>query len=99
MIDVLEARKNFPVVNNLIYLDHAAVAPIHLKVRKALDEYMDHFLNKGLKDYIIWVDKTEQIRSNFAKFLNADAKEIAFVKSTSAGISTSTGPGLPVEAM
>jgi len=87
MIDISEARKYFPVTKNIIYLDHAAVAPIHLFTQKALEDYLSHFLKQGIKDYSIWYEKTEQIRENFADFLGADADEIGFIKSTSAGLS------------
>jgi selenocysteine lyase/cysteine desulfurase len=82
-----EIRNNFPVTKNLIYLDHAAVAPIHNGSKAALEEYTEHFLNKGIRDYVYWYEKTEKIRADFAKFVSADTSEIAFVKSTSSGIS------------
>lgn len=87
MLNIDEIRKNFPVTKNLIYLDHAAVAPLHAYSKTALEEYTEHFLNKGIKDYDYWYEKTETIRSDFAKFINADKSEIAFIKNTSSGIS------------
>ena len=87
MIDVNEIRKNFPVTKNLIYLDHAAVAPLHNGSKAVLEEYTEHFLNQGIKNYSYWYEKTESIRENFAKFIGADPSEIAFIKSTSAGLS------------
>ncbi|MEI8389940.1 MAG: aminotransferase class V-fold PLP-dependent enzyme [bacterium] len=87
MIDVNEIRKNFPVTKNLIYLDHAAVAPLHNASKAVLEEYTEHFLNQGIKNYTYWYEKTEKIRENFAKFIGADPSEIAFIKSTSAGLS------------
>ncbi|EKE04536.1 MAG: aminotransferase, class V [uncultured bacterium] len=87
MLNIAKIRKNFPTVNNLIYLDHAAVAPIHLQTRNILDKYINHFLNEGIRDYTIWFQKIEQIRKDFAKFIGAQDTEIAFIKNTSAGIS------------
>ena len=87
MIDVNKIRKNFPVTKNLIYLDHAAVAPLHNGSKAVLEEYTEHFLNQGIKNYTYWYEKTENIRENFAKFIGADSSEIAFIKSTSAGLS------------
>ncbi|OGI03864.1 MAG: hypothetical protein A2104_06900 [Candidatus Melainabacteria bacterium GWF2_32_7] len=87
MLNITKIRENFPTTNSLTYLDHAAVAPIHLQTRQILDKYINHFLNEGIRNYTIWVDKTEQIRDGFAKFIGAEASEIAFIKNTSAGIS------------
>ena len=87
MFDINEIRSNFPVVNNLIYFDHAAVAPIHSMTKIALNEYIEHFQNYGIRDYQFWFEKCEGIRIKFAQFIGAEASEIAFIKNTSAGIS------------
>jgi len=86
-LNIDEIRENFPVTKNLIYLDHAAVAPFHNGSKIALEEYTEHFLNQGIRNYDYWYEKTEQIRESFAKFIKADKTEIAFIKSTSAGLS------------
>ncbi len=87
MNNIEDVRKNFPVTKNLIYLDNAAVAPVHNLTKKYMDEYMEHFLNFGLKDYAKWADFTEATREKLAQFINAKPNEIAFVKNTSAGLS------------
>ena len=87
LININEIRENFPVTQNLVYLDHAAVAPLHKGLKIALEAYTEHFLNQGVRNYDYWHEKTEQIRENFAKFIKADKSEIAFIKSTSAGLS------------
>lgn len=87
MLNIDEIRKIFPVCKNLIYLDHAAVSPLHKLSAEALNEYIEHFINKGAVNYEYWHNKTEKIRIDFAKFIGADSSEIAFIKSTSAGLS------------
>ena len=87
MMNINEIRENFPVTKNLIYLDHSAVAPLHKGSKTALEEYTEHFLNHGIRNYDHWYEKTEIIRENFANFIGADKSEIAFIKSTSAGLS------------
>ncbi len=86
-MNIDKIRKNFPITKNLIYLDHAAVAPAHSLTKKYMDEYMEHFLNLGLRDYVKWVDLMETTREKLAQFINAKAGEIAFIKNTSAGLS------------
>jgi len=87
MRNIEEIRANFPVVQNLIYLDHSAVAPLHNESKKVLDEYINYIMKFGIKDYSIWADKIEDIRAKFARFIGADASEIAFIKNTSSGLS------------
>ncbi len=87
MLNIDEISKIFPVCKNLIYLDHAAVSPLHKLSAEALNEYIEHFINKGAVNYEYWHNKTEKIRIDFAKFIGADSSEIAFIKSTSAGLS------------
>ncbi|MDD3013721.1 MAG: aminotransferase class V-fold PLP-dependent enzyme [Candidatus Gastranaerophilales bacterium] len=87
MKNINEIRQDFPVVKNLIYFDHAAVAPLHNQSKIILNEYLNYFLNFGIKDYSIWAEKIETIRSKFAEFIGADSCELAFIKNTSAGLS------------
>lgn len=86
MINIEQVRKNFPVCENLIYFDHAAVAPLHQISSTRLQEYLDHFLYKGFRDYDIWYNKYEEIREGLGEFIGAKKTEIAFIKNTSAGI-------------
>ncbi|MEI7473928.1 MAG: aminotransferase class V-fold PLP-dependent enzyme [bacterium] len=87
MMNFEEIREHFPVCRNLIYFDNAAVAPIHTLSIKYADDYLDHFLNYGFRDYDTWFNKYEEIREGLGKFIGAKKSEIAFIKNTSAGIS------------
>lgn len=87
MRDIELIRSNFPVTQNLIYFDHAAVAPLHNQTKKIIDEYLNYFMNFGIKDYTIWAERIETIRSSFAQFIGAEASDVAFIKNTSAGLS------------
>jgi len=80
-------HEDFPVINQMIYLDHASVAPLHKLSKNLLNSYIEYFLLNGNKDYEIWEEKVENTRAKLAKFLNTDSSEIAFVKNTSAGLS------------
>ncbi|MGD9581430.1 MAG: hypothetical protein AB7V50_08655, partial [Vampirovibrionia bacterium] len=55
-------RKNFPVTKDLIYFDHAAVAPIHSLTMQKINEYLDDVLKHGDRNYKNWFDKSETIR-------------------------------------
>lgn len=97
MIDINKIREQFPVTKNLIYLDHAAVAPTHNNAVKIMNEYLDDLLNYGDRNYGKWFEKLELIREGMAHFIGAESDEIAFIKNTSHGISLVTG-GLDFKA-
>lgn len=86
-----EIRNKFPVTKNLVYFDHAAVAPISTACSAAINEYLDDLLNFGDKNYSQWFRKSEEIREGMARFINAEADEIAFIKNTSQGLSIVAG--------
>ena len=49
----------FPVRDNLIYLNHAAVAPIPRRTADAIRHLADDSLNWGSLHYSEWLDVTE----------------------------------------
>lgn len=82
-----EIRKLFPVIQNYVYLNHAAVCPISLPVAERILEYTSDLLNHGLVHYEKWGSRTKKVRQLAAQFINAEADEIAFVPNTSSGLS------------
>jgi len=82
-----EYRKFFPVVSNVRYLNHAGVAPISSKVAEALTEATNECLNWGASRYERLVLQVEKTRKSAARLINADPKEVAFIKNTSEGVS------------
>lgn len=82
-----EIRRLFPVTKNYIYLNHAAVAPISLPVRDAIDRYTRELAEKGLADYRKWFAEVRRVRGLAARFIGASQDEIAFAPNTSSGLS------------
>ena len=83
-----EFRHEFPVTNNLIYLNHAAVAPLPQCCAKAMKDLADDALEFGSLHYDKWLDAYEGLRVAAARLINAERSEIALVKNTSEGIAT-----------
>jgi cysteine desulfurase / selenocysteine lyase len=81
-------RDQFPVTENLIYLNHAAVAPLCRRASDAMKQLAEDACSFGSLHYDEWLDAYESLRRAAAKLLNASAGEIAIVKNTSEGIST-----------
>jgi len=83
-----QVRPDFPVTERLIYLNHAAVAPL---VRPASDRMRwlaeDACLHGSLH-FDEWLAAYESLRTAAAQLIGAHRDEIALVKNTSEGIST-----------
>jgi len=78
----------FPVRENLIYLNHAAVAPLPRRSADALKHLADDCLHYGSLHYDQWLAVYEGLRVAAARLINARPTEIALVKNTSEGIAT-----------
>jgi cysteine desulfurase / selenocysteine lyase len=78
----------FPVRERLIYLNHAAVAPLCRPAAAAMKGLADDCLEFGSLHYDQWMAAYEGLRHSAAKLINADSSEIALLKNTSEGIAT-----------
>jgi len=79
-------RDEFPVTRNLIYLNHAAVAPLPRRSARAMQDLAQDALDFGSLHYGNWMAAYEGLRASTARMINANANEIAIVKNTSEGI-------------
>jgi cysteine desulfurase/selenocysteine lyase len=80
-------RHEFPVTGKYIYLDHAGVAPTSLRVKTAIERFLTESTEGGSFHYPQWAQRIIDIRRACAQLVNAESDEIAFVKSTSHGLS------------
>ena len=78
----------FPVRERLVYLNHAAVAPLCKPAADAMKRLADDCLNFGSLHYGDWLAAYSGLRAAAARLTGSDPSEIAFVKNTSEGILT-----------
>jgi len=81
-------RHEFPVTKNLIYLNHAAVAPLAKPAAEAMRRWASDACDYGAVHYSEWLEAYQGLRSAAARLVRADPKEVAIVKNTSEGIAT-----------
>jgi selenocysteine lyase/cysteine desulfurase len=81
-------RSQFPVTDNLIYLNHAAVAPLVRPAAEAIERLAQDALLYGALHYEQWLATYDALRTAAARLVNATPQEIALVKNTSEGIAT-----------
>jgi cysteine desulfurase/selenocysteine lyase len=81
-------RHEFPVTQELIYLNHAAVAPLCRPAADAMKSLADDACCFGSLHYDKWMECYNGLRKAAAKLIGASPGEIAIVKNTSEGIAT-----------
>ncbi|MFL6417344.1 MAG: aminotransferase class V-fold PLP-dependent enzyme [Bryobacteraceae bacterium] len=84
---IQEFRDEFPVTRQLIYLNHAAVAPLSRRASKAMKDLTEQACQFGSLHYTEWMKCYNDLRHAAARLINAGNNEIAIVKNTSEGIS------------
>ena len=90
-------RKEFPVVDSITYLNHAACAPISTRVRTAMESLLKDHNENAAFNHGQWDSRIREVRELVSGFINASPEDIAFVKNTSEGISF-VASGLPWQA-
>ena len=78
--------REFPVRRNLVYFNHAAVAPLPLRVANAIEAHTENLKLRGAADWRRWYADIAKTREKAAAFLGAAASEISFAPSTTWGV-------------
>jgi cysteine desulfurase/selenocysteine lyase len=76
----------FPITNRKVFLAHAAASPLPRRVSSAMTQYLDVASTEGQWEYL-YANVEEETRRDAAKLIGAHKEEIAFVSSTSIGLS------------
>ena len=91
-------QSNFKLDEDIVYLNHAAVAPWPLRTADAVKAFADENARQGSRDYDLWLQREKALRAHLAQLINAaSTDEIALLKSTSEGLSV-IAYGLPWQA-
>ena len=90
-------RQQMPVCAKWAYFDHAAVAPLSLPARTAIEEWAADLAANGDADWKRWSDRVAQVRMLAARLICADPAEIALVRNTTEGINL-VAEGYPWQA-
>jgi cysteine desulfurase/selenocysteine lyase len=78
----------FPLQPDLIYLNHAAVAPWPRRTAAAVQTFAEENMRAGAANYPGWLQVQQSLRLQCATFINASsADDIAFLKNTSEALS------------
>jgi selenocysteine lyase/cysteine desulfurase len=81
-----DVRGDFPGLAGKIYLNAAATSLPPRPVREAVTAFYRELEEGGDRRWDAWLEKREAVRRKVARFVGAQADEIAFVPNTSTGI-------------
>lgn len=81
-------RTLFPITQNYVYLNHAAVSPLPAPTIQAINSQLNNVSLNGSLHFRSWVATKERCRYAIAEMLNARPNQIAFMRNTSDCLST-----------
>lgn len=84
--DLTEARELFPITKRSIYFNHAAVGPMSVLAKRAVDECTAVYSRQAEFQLDEYVAKVKRGRELVAEFIGAEPEEITFTHNTSEGI-------------
>ena len=82
MKSLQKIRKMFPIVQNKIFMNHAAMSPLPKPAIKAMQKFTKEFSETGT----IRREDFDEPKKSFTKLIGATKDEIAFVTNTSTGL-------------
>jgi selenocysteine lyase/cysteine desulfurase len=81
-------RKQFPILDEGLYLNHAAVGPWPRCAAEAVQNFAAENLRHGPVRYADWIKRTGELRNGLARLTGAaSAADIALLKNTTEGVS------------
>lgn len=86
-MDIEAIRKEFPIVRNWAFFNHAGVAPISNRAKNSMVAMLEDLTQHGTAHARDWDSTYQRARVRAAELIHADPTEIAFIKNTTEGIS------------
>ncbi|MCG6871107.1 MAG: aminotransferase class V-fold PLP-dependent enzyme [Gammaproteobacteria bacterium] len=88
----------FPLESGLVFLNHAALAPLPVRARRAAEEFLSEAVHTGTGQYRKWLATVAHLREQLRALINAPSvDDIALLKNTSEGLSV-VAHGFPWQA-
>lgn len=95
---MIDLAQEFPLESDLLYLNHAAVAPWPSRTADAVSAFARENVQQGARHYPRWLGREQRLREQLAALIGAaDPLDVGLLKNTSEGLSF-IAAGLPWEA-
>ena len=85
-MDLKEYRREFPITEKYIYLNHAAVSPLPERTARAMEAFTADAMCHGSVHYLKWMEACQGVRTAAAGLMGCTPQEIALTKNTSEGL-------------
>ena len=87
-MDKINRHSQFPLQDDIVYFNHAAVSPWPLCAVEAIEDFSRQNLVSGSKNYLKWMETEQNLREMMQWLINAESSDdIALLKNTSEGLS------------
>lgn len=91
-IDNTFIRREFPLDDNIVYLNHAGVAPWPKRTSDAVRQFAEENIHKGAIRYKTWIERESALRNQLQRLINSPSTDdIALLKNTSEALSVVAG--------
>ncbi|GAV20372.1 putative cysteine desulfurase [Mariprofundus micogutta] len=85
---MIDFSHEFPLYDDLIYLNHAAVGVWPKRTADAVKAFADENMHRGAAGYLEWMKTERELRGRLKRLINADSvDDIALSKNTSEALS------------
>jgi cysteine desulfurase / selenocysteine lyase len=89
--ELCEYRSEFPITENYVFFNNAAISSPPLRVSQAVTELFHQHSRTGITRYPEWMKQVDRTRALFAELIHASPAEIAFTGNTSDGLNIVAG--------
>lgn len=84
----MDLQREFPLKDDLIYLNHAAVSPWPSRTCQVVKQFAEENNTVGSANYLTWLEVEAQLRNRIKRLINAPSThDIALLKNTSEALS------------
>tara|TARA_R110002096_G_scaffold404123_2_gene601805 strand:+ start:22684 stop:23823 length:1140 start_codon:yes stop_codon:yes gene_type:complete len=81
-------QTEFPLHDNIVYLNHAAVSPWPMRTTEAVNQFARENTLLGATNYLVWLEKEAELRGQLKRLINAPSvNDISLLKNTSEALS------------
>ncbi len=84
-------RKIFPITQDSVYVNHAAVSPLSTSVIAAITDLLQHLSIGKIDLFSLFLEQRAKLKSNLAELIHADPDYIAVITNTSEGLNWLAG--------
>jgi cysteine desulfurase/selenocysteine lyase len=82
----LGERGLFPELEASAYLAHAAISPVSIRVRRAVEQVLSDYARSGQGALFTWLEQRERLRNKLACLIGAEPRDVALTSGTTRGI-------------